>query len=1217
MNNRYRFLLLTSLILLLAGTTSVSGEQYWVSPTGNDEEGSGAPGSPFATIPVAMAAASTTDFDTVMVRPGTYHGEVVFPTDRSLLLLSEEGPEVTILDMQNLADVRGVTFEGDLGYFQVIDGFTVTHAYQSGIVVNGAGEGNTPYVEIRNCRIINNGSSLSSDGGGIRADWSLISIHHNFISQNNALDAGGGIYVYYCSAQIYNNEIRENVVSGVEGYGGGGLYVRGNYSGLPIVIQQNLIIANNTPDFSGGGGYFDANGIQFLHNLLSDNNASSGGGLFLDQTYQPLIQGNVFFHNSQYAIDCDGGGAAGNIDYNCFHLNLPSNDPAAVCTLDVVTNIFATDPKFVDAANSDFHLTATSPLLDRGGPTPTELDTLDYDGEPRVTYAVADIGPYEWVDCDLQPSLTVIPDSACTAAVISLTNESDSWPETVIWNYGDGRADTIAFVDLQDLQPIVYDTAGTYGVTLTMLTRCDTASATGIVVIDDGPQAAFTLSAEPGHCAPLAVTFTNESVGDGIAYFWEFGDGDTSSLASPEHEYLEAGTYKVKLLATDNCGTDTLSQMLTVSDQPLIGFKTDVVSGSVPLTVQFADTSKNGPTHWNWSFGDGTISQLKNVQHVYNQPGIFTVTLDAGNDCGESEPVTKTDLITVSGFEMQALSADTSDRFSQVFSLFVDTLFGAYGDTVSLKTRFTETPRRGSASFSLSASKVTVPGTVQVTVAPDRTLAQDEYEFSVIGSTKTGAYADTLGLAFRSWPDSLVRLLSDLVDFDSVQIDSVEVETLTVRNIGPFQPPLDELDLRVLNAVSSNPAFVVLNPSSSTPLPTNGGTYYLRIQFAPTSLGQVNGTLTIETDDPVAPFLTVDVTGVGIAERNPPELARQTPLPDEGSVLIRAPIELELSEDIDSGSVTPSSLIVFSARLNNYLPGQVTLERGAALAGGNLLVFVPDDYYPPLDTVTVTLSAAITDLVGNGLDGNLDGVGSFGNEDNISFTFYTDVAVFPGDCNNDGIVNEIDVLPIGIYFGSTGFARDIYGESGDAILQQASAWDDTAATYADADGNGVINEDDVDVLHTMWNSTHDWAANTLAPNINYNDFAVNFSELRDEVEGIAGSEAGSQMLQVINTVAGGATLPDQVMLMQNYPNPFNPETRIDYALPEPAEVRLTVHNILGQTVRTLVDGYQNAGFRNVIWDGADESGVQVSSGVYFYKLEVGAQLEIRKMLKMQ
>ena len=87
--------------------------------------------------------------------------------------------------------------------------------------------------------------------------------------------------------------------------------------------------------------------------------------------------------------------------------------------------------------------------------------------------------------------------------------------------------------------------------------------------------------------------------------------------------------------------------------------------------------------------------------------------------------------------------------------------------------------------------------------------------------------------------------------------------------------------------------------------------------------------------------------------------------------------------------------------------------------------------------------------------------------------------------------------------------------------------------------------------------------------------------------------------------------------MQNFPNPFNPQTSITYALPEGVNVRVTIHNILGQRVRMLVDSYQEPGFKTVVWDGADESGRQVSSGLYFYRLEAGEFVAVRKMMKLQ
>jgi hypothetical protein len=91
-------------------------------------------------------------------------------------------------------------------------------------------------------------------------------------------------------------------------------------------------------------------------------------------------------------------------------------------------------------------------------------------------------------------------------------------------------------------------------------------------------------------------------------------------------------------------------------------------------------------------------------------------------------------------------------------------------------------------------------------------------------------------------------------------------------------------------------------------------------------------------------------------------------------------------------------------------------------------------------------------------------------------------------------------------------------------------------------------------------------------------------------------------------------LPQEIFLKPNYPNPFNNETVIEYGLPVANRVRLVVYNLIGQVVRTLVDEHQLAGFKKAQWDGRDNHGWQVSSGIYFIRLEAGSQKLIRKVL---
>ncbi len=91
-------------------------------------------------------------------------------------------------------------------------------------------------------------------------------------------------------------------------------------------------------------------------------------------------------------------------------------------------------------------------------------------------------------------------------------------------------------------------------------------------------------------------------------------------------------------------------------------------------------------------------------------------------------------------------------------------------------------------------------------------------------------------------------------------------------------------------------------------------------------------------------------------------------------------------------------------------------------------------------------------------------------------------------------------------------------------------------------------------------------------------------------------------------------VPREFFISQNYPNPFNPFTMLSYGLPIGSEVRIDIFNVLGQRVVTLVDEYQNAGYKSVIWNGKDGSGSNVSSGIYFYTIEAGDYRASKKML---
>ena len=89
------------------------------------------------------------------------------------------------------------------------------------------------------------------------------------------------------------------------------------------------------------------------------------------------------------------------------------------------------------------------------------------------------------------------------------------------------------------------------------------------------------------------------------------------------------------------------------------------------------------------------------------------------------------------------------------------------------------------------------------------------------------------------------------------------------------------------------------------------------------------------------------------------------------------------------------------------------------------------------------------------------------------------------------------------------------------------------------------------------------------------------------------------------------------VLQQNYPNPFNPETTISFEMAEPALVSLEIFNARGQKLRTLLNGHYGAGSHSILWDGCDENGCSVPSGLYFYKMISGKHSSSRKMVLMK
>ena len=199
------------------------------------------------------------------------------------------------------------------------------------------------------------------------------------------------------------------------------------------------------------------------------------------------------------------------------------------------------------------------------------------------------------------------------------------------------------------------------------------------------------------------------------------------------------------------------------------------------------------------------------------------------------------------------------------------------------------------------------------------------------------------------------------------------------------------------------------------------------------------------------------------------------------------------------------------------------------------------------------------------------------------------------DVNGDGHVDTADLLLVSNYIGQTG----------------------SIDPRVDANGDGIVTIADlVLVAQHLGSSTYASAPIGVVPvGLKYSTVVGWIDQARIEDDGSLVFQQGLAKLEYLLTLI----IPEKTALLPNYPNPFNPETWIPYHLAEPAEVRLTIYAINGRVVRRLDLGHQDAGYyqsksRAAYWDGRNNVGERVASGIYFYTLTVGDFAATKKLL---
>lgn len=258
------------------------------------------------------------------------------------------------------------------------------------------------------------------------------------------------------------------------------------------------------------------------------------------------------------------------------------------------------------------------------------------DGVQSITTTYTD---YITINEPPQASFSAVPIySACGQQEIHFYSTSTPGSLPIVnynWVLGDGNMASDSSFNY------TYSSSGTYGVTLfvTSSDGCQASATQNIVATVNPPlvQANFTASATNSCLTPFTVSFQNQTVAPaGTQFYWDFGNGQSSTLANPTVTYNAVGAYTVTLLAVDpqsGCAdTHSIPAFITITPVATAAFQLSANSVCPGQVIQTINQSGPAGASYLWSFGNGQTSTMTNPSIVYSTPGTYTITLhvDAG-----------------------------------------------------------------------------------------------------------------------------------------------------------------------------------------------------------------------------------------------------------------------------------------------------------------------------------------------------------------------------------------------------------------------------------------------------------------------------------------------------------------------------------------------------------------------------------------------------------
>jgi hypothetical protein len=436
------------------------------------------------------------------------------------------------------------------------------------------------------------------------------------------------------------------------------------------------------------------------------------------------------------------------------------------------------------------------------------------------------------------------------------------------------------------------------------------------------------------------------------------------------------------------------------------------------------------------------------------------------------------------------------------------------------------------------------------------------------------------------------------VEFSEVEIGSSPLtEIITISNYG-------EDDLVINNITSPAGPFTLLSPTTFPITLTTFDSLDLEIEFDPSTPAIYSELMAFDDNDPNFDGLILNGTGFEINPAYTGVLYSSTGSTENGIVLsvnkdngVGSELGLSNYEELKSLTINPVTNVIYGISASvtkaelvrvNALGGdaftQYTLDLGAmvgiafdssgtlyaAVQSGNIYTIdLSDGSYTLVTTANIQLSAITYNPVTN------------------QMWAVPKIVV--------GVKDKIYTIDL-----TTGDAT-LVGQTGFGLLTNDLAFDENGTMY------GVIGGANENGQLITINTTD--GSGSLVGDIGFQN-----------VVGLAYTINGE--VNSINPDKDKNLLPEEFSLSQNYPNPFNPSTSIEFSVPVDANVTLKIYNMLGEVVTTLVNEEVSAGHYSSVWNGADDNGFQLSSGIYFYEMKANgnngkAYSQMKKMVLLK